>query len=70
MGGFLQFLRDPNDQLSSKRLVGLGAWANATVFIWVFVALGKLDGQAGLNAFLMMVAAGVLGASLDHWGAK
>jgi hypothetical protein len=68
MNSFLAFLKDPNDQLSSKRLVGLGAWVNATAFIWIFVALGKLPAEVGLNAFLMMLAAGVLGATLDHWG--
>jgi hypothetical protein len=68
MGSLLAFLRDPNDQLSSKRLVGIGSWVAAIFFIFIFVPIGKLPAEAGLNALLMMVAAGVLGAAIDHWG--
>lgn len=67
MDKFLEFLRDPNDQLSLKRLVGASAWLNGIAFIWIFVALGKLSADTGLNAFLMVTGAGLFAATIDHW---
>lgn len=66
MSALLDFLKDPNDQLSSKRLVGLGSWIVSLVYICIFAALGKLGIETGLYALLGMVASGVLGASIDH----
>lgn len=66
----LEFLKDPNGQLSSKRLVGVVAFANAMVFVWVFVALGKLGASDGLNAFLAIVGAGLFFNTADHWAPR
>lgn len=66
MQKLLEFLKDPNDQLSSKRLIGFWGGFHGTVFIWVFVSLGTLSAVEGLAAFMTMVCAGVLGAIWDH----
>jgi len=66
MEKFLEFLKDPNDQLSSKRLIGFWGGVHATAFIWVFVSFGTLSAVEGLAGFMTMVCAGVLGAVWDH----
>ena len=64
---FFDFLKDPNDQLSSKRLLLLGSSLSAVAYIWVFAAWGKLDPATGLTAFVTMIGIGAAGATLDHF---
>jgi len=66
MDKFLEFLKDPNDQLSSKRLLGFWAAAHGTAFVWVFAALGTLSTEIGLAAFMTMVCGAILGSTWDH----
>jgi hypothetical protein len=63
---FSEFLKDPNDQLSSKRLIGFWAAFHGTAFIWVFVALHTLSAELGLAAFMTMVCGAILGSTWDH----
>jgi hypothetical protein len=67
MSTLLEFLKDPNSQLSSTRLYGLWSVVHGTAFIWIFVALGKLPAGDGLNAFLLMIGAFAAGATAQHW---
>lgn len=66
MSSFLEFLKDPNDQLSSKRLIGFWATVHGTAFVWTFVALGTLSAEIGLAAFMTMVCGSILGSTWDH----
>lgn len=67
LSNFHEFLRDPNGDLSSKRLVGLVGMVNVVLFSWIMVSIGKMDPSLAIYAFMGLVAGGLMGATLDHW---
>jgi len=67
MEKFLNFLKDPNGDLSSKRLIGFVGAANTIGYCWIFTAVGKMDPSVAVYAFMGMVLGGIFGATVDHW---
>ena len=67
MNTLLAFLKDPNDNLSSKRLVGLGAFASLVAVGWFCLLTNRPAPTEFMNDLMLCVGMGVLGAIVDHF---